>query len=782
MPEPFKVPLTESMLIRPSGCPVTPASCVLAVAGGVGGVAVRGGGLTAVEVPAGPGITSGRYRGAMSIAITEDHRALADTAADLLTKKGSRAAARELLEAPEESRPALWADIVDVGWLGLHVPEAHGGSGYGLEELVVVVEQAGRQLLPGPFVATVITSAVLTTVAPDDVQSRLVPGLASGARTGAVATAAEITVNGGLLTGTAAAVLSGADADVIVVPVGADAAVVERAAAGMTIETPGNLDGTRRTARLHFDATPATILPGGAAALRDLSRLILAAEAVGVARECTDQAAEYAKARLQFGRPIAMFQAVKHHCANMLVATEVATSLVWDAARATSTGGDQQSLTASMAAVSAAQAAYQCANLNTQVHGGIGFTHEHDAHLYMRRAIALKSLLDPIGAGTHVTDLVRAGVVRTRTVDLPPEAEALRSDIRAVAERVAQLDKAAQRDALIDAGYAMPHWPAPWGREAGAVEQLVIEQEFGAAGVKRPSYGITGWVILTLIQHGTDDQVARWVKPALRQDLIWCQLFSEPDAGSDAAGITTRGTRVDGGWLVNGQKVWTSGAHLAAFGLATIRTNPDVPKHQGITTMVIDMHASGVEVRPLKMPSGASEFNEVFFNDVFVPDDDVVGPVDGGWTVARATLGNESVSIGGGEGGMSLPPEMLIGPHDAHPDRLSGGAARIGAYVATQQSMPVMNLRSAHRAVSGAGPGPEGAVTKLVLSELGHQAAAMALELAGTDGVYADGDGAVSSGLNLMHRAMSIAGGTSEIKRNQIGERILGLPRDPLIK
>ena len=158
-------------------------------------------------------------------------------------------------------------------------------------------------------------------------------------------------------------------------------------------------------------------------------------------------------------------------------------------------------------------------------------------------------------------------------------------------------------------------------------------------------------MILTLIQHATEDQVARWVLPALRQEVIWCQLFSEPDAGSDAAGIKTRGTRVDGGWLVNGQKVWTSGAHLASFGLATIRTDPDVPKHDGITMMVIDMHAEGVEVRPLKMVTGHSEFNEVFFNDVFIPDDDVVGPVNGGWTVARATLGNESVSIGSGAGG-----------------------------------------------------------------------------------------------------------------------------------
>src|SRR5439155_16000841 len=240
------------------------------------------------------------------------------------------------------------------------------------------------------------------------------------------------------------------------------------------------------------------------------------------------------------------------------------------------------------------------------------------------------------------------------------------------AESIKSLSGAEQREKLIETGYVQPHWPKPYGREAGAVEQLVIEQEFEKAGIRRPGYGITGWVILTLIQYATDDQVARWVRPALNQEVIWCQLFSEPDAGSDAAGIKTKATRVDGGWLVNGQKVWTSGAHLAGRGLATVRTNPDAPKHAGVTTMVIDMHHPGVTVRPLRMPTGGAEFNEVFFDDVFVPDDDVVGAVDGGWTVARATLGNESVSIGSGEGQLSIGGDTMLPLHDAHPDRLAG--------------------------------------------------------------------------------------------------------------
>jgi 3-oxochol-4-en-24-oyl-CoA dehydrogenase len=588
-------------------------------------------------------------------------------------------------------------------------------------------------------------------------------------------------VSAGKATGTVTAALGGALADLLLAPAGDDVVLVDLHGSGVQVDTPPNLDPTRRSARVTLDGASATVLSGAGAALRDLARLILAAEAVGVARGATEMAADYAKVREQFGRVIATFQAVKHHCANMAVATELATAVTWDAARGASAGGDQRALTAAVAATLAGEAAYVCANLNQQVHGGIGMTWEHDAHLYLRRATVLRALLDGRAAAADATDLVRRGVVRERHVDLPPEAEAIRTEVRAFAERTKALDADAQRDAMIESGYVMPHWPKPWGRDASAVEQLVIEQEFTAAGIKRPSYGITGWNLLTVIQHATPEQVERLVPPALRQELIWCQLFSEPEAGSDAAGIKTRGARVDGGWLVNGQKVWTSGAHEAGKGFATVRTDPDAPKHQGITMMIIDMHAEGVEVRPLRQTSGASDFNEVFFNDVFVPDDDVIGPVNGGWTVARATLGNESVSIGGGDGGMSMPVEVLIGSYDANPERMPGGPARIGRYVANKQAMAAMNLRSASRAVAGGGPGPEGNVTKLVLSELAHDAAEILADLTGPETAYVDGPGAISGPMVLMNRALSIAGGTSEIKRNQIAERILGLPRDPLI-
>ncbi|HEX4778813.1 MAG TPA: acyl-CoA dehydrogenase, partial [Acidimicrobiia bacterium] len=495
----------------------------------------------------------------MSIAITDDHRALAETASDFLRKHDSRGAARALLEAGDEGLPPFWGELRRLGWLGLHLPEQYGGSGFGIPEVAVVVEELGRAVAPGPFVPTVIASAAIAASASDDVKKRLLPGLADGSVTGAVALDGDVSVRDGKASGSAGVVIGGGLADVLMVATGEDVAIVECSGGGLKVDVPANLDPTRRSARVTLDGARADVIPGARRVLVDLARLVFAAEATGVARECTELAAAYAKDRQQFGRPIAMFQAVKHHCANMLVATELATSAVWDAARAASKGGDQLSFTAAMAATLAMSAADECANLNIQVHGGIGFTWEHDAHLYLRRATAIESVVDADDAAQDVTKFLRDGVRRERSVDLPPEAEPIRDEVRAFVARVRDLDENARRAAMIESGYVMPHWPKPWGRDADAIEQLVIEQEFAAAGVKRPQYGITGWVILTLIQHANDDQVARWVPQTLNQEVIWCQLFSEPDAGSDAAGIKTRGTKVDGGWLVNGQKVWTSG-------------------------------------------------------------------------------------------------------------------------------------------------------------------------------------------------------------------------------
>ena len=329
----------------------------------------------------------------------------------------------------------------------------------------------------------------------------------------------------------------------------------------------------------------------------------------------------------------------------------------------------------------------------------------------------------------------------------------------------------------------MPHWPKPWGRAADAVEQLVIEQEFRAARIKRPDYGITGWVILTLIQHGTPSQIDRFVDKALRKEEIWCQLFSEPDAGSDAAAIKTRAVRVDGGWKLNGQKVWTSGAHYCKRGLATVRTDPEAAKHAGITTVIIDMNAPGVQVRPLRMISGGSEFNEVFFNDVFVPDEDVVGEPNSGWTVARATLGNERVSIGGGSGVAGVNPSVV--------DR-AGGRARgsVGGSQDPGRQLPGRRARDCGCSTCAARCAASRAAARARRATSPNSSSPSTW--ASTPRSRARCSARTSPCWTVPRRsrrrwpwvraAMAIAGGTSEVTRNQIAERILGMPRDPLIK
>jgi 3-oxochol-4-en-24-oyl-CoA dehydrogenase len=556
----------------------------------------------------------------------------------------------------------------------------------------------------------------------------------------------------------------------------------------VSVDVPDNLDPTRRSGRVRLSGVRVTaddILPGARSSALARARTLLAAEAVGGSADCVEAAVAYAKVRQQFGRTIATFQAVKHHCANMLVAAESATAAVWDASRAAEEDSSEDEAQFRLAAAVAGALAFPAyarnAELNIQVHGGIGFTWEHDAHLHLRRALVTTALFGGDAPAADAFERTAAGAVRENSLDLPAEAEQLRTRIHADAAEIAALDKQAQRDKLIETGYVMPHWPKPWGRGADAVEQLVIEEEFRAAGIKRPDYGITGWVILTLIQHGTPWQIERFVEKALRKDEVWCQLFSEPDAGSDAASIKTRATRVDGGWKINGQKVWTSGAHYCARGLATVRTDPDAPKHAGITTVIVDMKAPEVEVRPLRQITGGSDFNEVFFNDLFVPDEDVVGAPNTGWTVARATLGNERVSIGGSGSFYEGLAEMLIDLVKQRPDQLAGAKIRVGNFLADDHALRLLNLRRVARSVEGSGPGPEGNVTKLKLAEHMVEGAAISAALLGPEVALADGPGALAARMIMGARGMSIAGGTSEVTRNQIAERILGMPRDPLI-
>jgi alkylation response protein AidB-like acyl-CoA dehydrogenase len=702
----------------------------------------------------------------MPIAISDEHRELASVARTFADRNQLLRQARALLDAPSEELGPIWKEVAELGWLGLHLPEAHGGQGYGLPELSVVVEELGQSVMPGPFLPTVIASAVIERSGDASVAERFLPGLADGSVVGAV--------------GFGPLVLGAGVADLLVVADGEDMVVIEASAA--TITPRANLDLTRRVAEVSVPPRVGTRLVGARSMALAIARTLGAAEASGLAHACTTTASEYAKVRQQFGRVIGSFMAVKHHCANMKVQAELATAAAWDAALAMADGGKEAELAATVAAAVAFPAAIFCAETNIQVHGGIGFTWEHDAHLYLRRAGALSSLLGPGDvAAAEVTRLIGSGVTRHPGIVLPAEAEVYRKEVRAFLDGFGALSVQDQRHRLVDSGYLQPHWPKPWGRGAGPIEQLVIDEEFAAAGIDRPDMGIGGWVTLTFTQHGTDEQRARWTRPSLLGETQWCQLFSEPNAGSDAAGVQTRATKVEGGWLVNGQKLWTSGAQFCTHGFATVRTDPEASKHAGVTMMAIDLKAKGVTIRPLRSIAGHAGFNEVFFDDVLVPDDDVVGPINGGWSVARATLGNERVTIGSGRvgGAREADEGMLFRLLDgADSAAVAAAAPRIGATFAEGLAMKLINMRTVVRAVSGSEPSPEGNVTKLLNSEHGQRVAELALSLAGSNGAVADAAEETASRWVAI-RSLSIAGGTSEIARNQIGERLLGLPREP---
>src|SRR5581483_4884448 len=264
----------------------------------------------------------------MPIAIIDAHRELESVARTFLERAGARAEARKLLEATDGGRPSFWKEIASMGWLGLHVSEDFGGAGYGLPELVVVAQEMGRALAPGPFLPTVMASAAIARTASKEQQAELLPSLVDGSRVGALGWTNTLRIDGGKLTGDGGLVLGATLADIFVLVVGDDLVVVDRDTPGLETKVGGQFDATRRSA--HLVASDVTIgddrlIPGGASVAVDVARALASAEAAGIAQESVERATEYAKVRQQFGRVIATFQAVKHHCANMLVNSELAT-------------------------------------------------------------------------------------------------------------------------------------------------------------------------------------------------------------------------------------------------------------------------------------------------------------------------------------------------------------------------------------------------------------------------------------------------------------------------
>ncbi|AYE93908.1 acyl-CoA dehydrogenase [Mycobacterium paragordonae] len=724
----------------------------------------------------------------MPIAITPEHQDLADSVRSFVARVAPSEVLHAALETPVQNPPPYWQAAAEQGLQGVHLAESVGGQGFGLLELAVVLAEFGHGAVPGPFVPSAIASALIAAHDPD---AKVLAELASGAAIGAYALDSGLTATrqGDVLVirGEVRAVPAAAQASVLVLPVAIDSGeewVVLRSEQ-LEIRPVRSIDPLRPIADICANAVEV----GDDVVLANLSMTkahalmttLLSAEAVGVARWATDTASAYAKIREQFGRPIGQFQAIKHKCAEMMADTERATAAVWDAARALDEDSEHLGFAAAVAATLAPAAAQRGTQDCIQVHGGIGFTWEHDTNVYYRRALLLAACFGRASEyPQRVVDTATTTGMRAVDIDLDPATEQLRAEIRAEVAAFKDMDRAERTVAIAEAGWVLPYLPKPWGRASSPIEQVIIAQEFTSGRVKRPQVGIAAWIIPSIVAFGTEEQQQRFLPPTFRGEMIWCQLFSEPGAGSDLAGLSTKATKVDGGWRITGQKIWTTAAQFSQWGALLARTDPNAPKHNGITYFLLDMKSEGVTVKPLRELTGQEFFNTVYIDDVFVPDEYVLGEVNRGWEVSRNTLTAERVSIGGSDlNFLASLPQFVEFVRDGHFDQVA--RHRAGQLIAEGHAAKVLNLRSTLLTLAGGDAMPSAAISKLLSMRTGQGYAEFAVSSFGTDAVIADPDtpqGKWGDYL-LSSRATTIYGGTSEVQLNIIAERLLGLPRDP---
>ncbi len=683
----------------------------------------------------------------MSIGISDEHVELASS----LRKWAADLSGRELARAAEQDAGATfasaWEALAEMGVPTIGLSESAGGGGGTTLDVAVALEACAHELVPGPLLGPAVAAAVLGTLPGD-----AVIGLALG----------EV-------------VWDAPSATHVLAEVEGAWRLLPRDAVDLT--PVAGLDLTRRYGGLRvLDRAAGEPVGVTTDLVRRTAVTLAAAEAAGVARWCLATAVEYAKVREQFGQKIGSFQAIKHLCAEMLETAESVTAAAWDVAAVAFTDDGQWAFAADVAAAVAFDGAVEVAKSCIQVLGGIGFTFEHDAHLYLRRALTLRAIVgDGDEAAERLTAAAVAGVRRRVELDLEGRDEPVRDQVRATVERIAALPDDERRAAFVETGYLMPHWPAPYGLGADPVTQIVIDQELARAGLTRPDIVIAGWAVPTILEHGTVEQRERFVTPSLLGDLVWCQLFSEPGAGSDLASLRTKAERVDGGWRLTGQKVWNSVAERADWGICLARTSLEGPKHRGITYFLVDMRNSeGIDVRPLREITGKALFNEVFLDDVFVPDELVVGEVGDGWKLARTTLANERVAMGSTRLGHSVERAVELAGEGVTPAQ----RVRVGHAVALSTVCGLVGVRSTMRSLAGQNPGAESSVAKLLGVRNRQDGAELVVELLGDEVLLGADDRLRADVWELLNtRCLSIAGGTTQILRNVAGERLLGLPR-----
>ena len=792
----------------------------------------------------------------MGFGFSEEQEQLRDAVRRFLADCSPTTEVRRLMATDDGYDRAVWRQLCqDLALAGVHIPEAYGGQGFSFAELGVVLEEMGRALYCGPyFSSTVLAATAILQTGTERDKAELLPGIASGDRLATLAfaepgagwdlDAVDLATDDGRLNGIKTHVVDGCTAELLLVVArehgtegldGLSLYAVDASAGGITRTPLETLDATRKLARIAFNGTAGRLVgsrgEAGPALARtlDLAAAALANEMVGGAARLLDSALEYAKERVQFGRAIGSFQAVKHRLADLTLTVELAKSAAYQAANAAAENDGDLPALASLAKSAASDAYIRAAKDCIQIHGGIGFTWENDTHLYYKRAKSSEVFLGD--AGRHRENLMRhwetpraSSAVPQSSTATPvakqpdsPEASAVRREARSWLE--ANWDPNASlvgwRTKLADTGWGMPTWPSEWfGRDLLQALAPVVDGEFARIGaVSAAKTGIRILAGSTLLEHGSDDQKARFLRRILTGEDTWCQLFSEPGSGSDLAGATTRADFDGDRWIVNGQKVWTTSAHHADYGLLVARTDWDVPKHQGLTYFILDMRQDGVDVHQLKQMNGHASFNQVFFTDAVIPPENRVSDIGNGWQVALTTLAHERRGADGLRGhardqGFKGPIyeeerreiATVMEPYKWYPQRAgrvdlvverANVTGRIADPVVRQEIARLLTMaRSAEwtarraRAAQERGQpqGPEGSLGKLAASNVARQACHVHTLIAGPDAMLTGADSALDgliAEILVSVPAVSIAGGTDEIQRNIIAERVLGLPKEP---
>ncbi|MFZ4604024.1 MAG: acyl-CoA dehydrogenase, partial [Caulobacterales bacterium] len=775
----------------------------------------------------------------MSFVLNEEQRLLQDQVRALLQQVAPFDRLRAVIDEKLPSCPETWAQLSALGVLGAGIPEEYGGVGLSPIEVGVVAQEVGRAVAPVPFISSICQAAEAILIAGTVAQKEAwLPRLAAGEITATVAwceglstpafEAGETRIEGGKIYGAKWPVADGTTATLCIMTAAQEGrtvlALIDLTGIGVTRRRLRSIDELRPYAELRFDGAPAEILGDatdaeeGFQAVLDRAAVYEAFEQVGGAESALTMVRDYVVQRYIFGRPLGSFQAVKHALANSYARIELAACNALYAAQALRDKAPDARAAAATARISATEAYEQIARENLQFHGGIGFTWEGNCHFHYRRARALA--LD-LGSVEFWSDRLvkelgkpeghkgpRDAPGRRSKVEAP-EDEAFRQQARAwIAAsrgdlRLSHLDWESEESGAASrawtarksaAGYSAIALPKELGGAGGTrKQQAIFAEEERAAGI---GIGVGGaaWIMAhaAINGHGAEEQRLQWLSRTHSGEILWCQLFSEPGAGSDLAAVRTRAVRQGDKWIVNGQKVWTSAGRMADFGILLARTDPDLPKHQGLSFFLIDMRQPGVTTRPIRQINGQSDFTETFLVDAEVPDAYRLGEVGQGWAVAMTVLAAERTTTQGiGEGGerkaSSTSARSLI--ELAASRRRAGGTAldsavvrrRIAQFHAEAQGIKNFTLRLQRQVAAGGPPPVNVPVIKLTATNRIQQIQAFLMDLDEMGGIVEAPDAPDDADRfyeYLTSASSRIAGGADEVLRNQLAERALGLPAD----